>query len=128
MTNTSFWTTLDAGVRWSPLNSIRLQQLNHCHELGLGFRLGLRLGIGIREVYIYCGWQSQQLFHVEFGLSLPESMESMDSSKESGPMCHMIIFCNFCFLESARLQRNRWGSVLFHPSEPPWGLDYFLYT
>ena len=110
--NISFWTTLDARVRWSPPDSARLQQLNHCCRLGLGirleFRLGLGLGIGVRGVYIYCGWRSQQLFHVESRLSLPESVESMDSSK---PMCHMIIFCNFCFPESARLQQSRWGSV-----------------
>ena len=73
--------------------------------------LVLGLGLGVRQVYIYCGQRSWQLFHVESGLSPPESAESMDSSKESGPMCHMIIFCNFCFLESARLQRSRWGSV-----------------
>ena len=71
----------------------------------------LGLGLGVRQVYIYCGQRSWQLFHVESGLSPPESVESMDSSKESGPMCHMIIFCNFCFLESARLWRSRWGSV-----------------
>ena len=116
--NTSFWTTLDAGVRWNPPDSAGLQYPNHCCGLdlglGLGFRLVLRLGLGVRQVYIYCGQRSWQLFHVESGLSLPESVESaesMDSSKESGPMCHMIIFCNFCFLESARLRRSRWGSV-----------------
>ena len=102
--NTSFWTTLDAGV----------QHPNHCH------RLVLVLGLGVRQVYIYCGQQSWQPFHVESGLSLPESAESMDSSKESGPMCHMIIFCNFCFLESARLQRNRWGSVQSSIVSPFW--------
>ena len=45
----------------------------------------------------------------------------MDSSKESGPMCHMIIFCNFGFLESARFRWSRWGvysplSFLFYLS------------
>ena len=104
--NTSFWTTLDAGVRWNPPDSAGLQHPNHCSGLGLG--------LGVRQVYIYCGQRSWQLFHVKSGLSPPESAESaesMDSSKESGPMCHMIIFCNFCFLESARLQQSRWGSV-----------------
>ena len=123
--NTSFWTTLDAGVWWNPPDSAGLQHPNHCRglelELGLGFRLVLGLGLGVRQVYIYCGQRSWQLFHVESGLSPPESVESMDSSKESGPMCHMIIFCNFGFLESARFRWSRWGvysplSFLFYLS------------
>ena len=75
--NTSFWTTLDAGVRWNPPDSTGLQHPNHCHRLvlglGLGFRLVLGLGLGVSQVYIYCGQRSWQLFHVESGLSLPES-------------------------------------------------------
>ena len=54
--NTSFWTTLDAGVWWNPLDSTRLQHPNHCRGLelglGLGFRLVLGLGLGVMQVYI----------------------------------------------------------------------------
>ena len=51
--NTSFWTTLDAGVRWNPPDSAGLQHPNHCRGLdlglGLGFRLVLGLGLGVRQ-------------------------------------------------------------------------------
>ena len=38
--NTSFWTTLDAGVRWNPPDSAGLQHPNHCCRLDLGLGLG----------------------------------------------------------------------------------------
>ena len=90
--NTSFWTTLDARVWWSPLDSTRLQQLNHCCRLGLG--------LGVRQVYIYCGWQSWQLSE----LSPPGFHQTLPKKK----MSHYVTpsFSEFLSLpESARVHQ-----------------------